>query len=267
MINTITKGAFYLFIGLFFIGCKSENKPVQQEATKITDDKESSEWTYLFDGTSTEGWRGYNAKTLPPNWVIQNGELTFDVNRKVDGEYEGGKDIIYAAEEFDNFELYLEWKIPPGGNSGILYHVKEGYQGPYDVAPEYQLIDDENYAKMHDLEGYNKSLGYENPKELHALQSTAADYAMYTCDDSKKILNPAGEWNSTKIVFTTDKVEHWLNDQKVLSFVPWSDDWNERKTNSKWRDFEDYGKFKKGFICLQDHDSPLWFRNIKIKRL
>lgn len=253
-----------LFTLLLVLSCKTDTKNDNKTTPKQIIEEE---WIHLFDGSSTDGWRGYNSKTLPSNWVIKNNELTFDINGQVEGEYKGGKDLIYAAEEFDNFELHIDWKIPPGGNSGILYHVKEGYEGPYDAPPEYQLIDDENYAKMHDLEGYNKSLGYENPKELHPLQQTGSDYAMYSADPTKKKLNPAGSWNTTKIIFTPQKVEHWLNGEMILSFVPWSDDWKNKKANSKWSSFEDYGKFKKGYICLQDHDSPLWFRNIKIKKL
>ncbi len=228
-----------------------------------------SEWITLFDGSSTDGWRGYNGKTLPPGWVIEEGVLTFNDGEKLsDAEYEGGKDIIYAAEEFDNFELELEWKIPPGGNSGIFYHLKEGYGGPPEVSPEYQLIDDEGYTEYHDITDYNKSLGYtENPNEIKPLQSTAADYAMYKPDPAKKVLHPAGEWNKTKIVFTPERVEHWLNGQMVLSFVPWSDDWMAKKNSGKWGLAPDYGKFKSGYIGLQDHDSSLWFRNIRIKKL
>src|SRR5690606_40821753 len=103
----------------------------------------SQEWIYLFDGTSTEGWRGYNMDSLPPGWIVKDSTLTFDTELGLEQDYTGGKDIIYAKEEFDNFELYLEWKIPAGGNSGIFYHVKEGYDGPPVVSPEYQLIDDE----------------------------------------------------------------------------------------------------------------------------
>ncbi|MFT6321825.1 MAG: hypothetical protein ACJAT4_002755, partial [Granulosicoccus sp.] len=83
----------------------------------------------------------------------------------------------------------------------------------------------------------------------------------------QKIVKPAGEWNTSKILFTPELAEHWLNGKKVLSFVPWSEDWEARKAKSKWKDFPKYGTFKKGYICLQDHDSPLWFKNIKIKKL
>ncbi len=247
-----------------FSSCKNSSS----STTAIVEENQG-EWISLFDGTTTDGWRAYNGKELPSQWVIEDGNLTFDINRKLVGvEHQGGKDIIYAAEEFENFDLHLEWKIPEGGNSGIFYHLKEGYKGPYEVSPEYQLIDDENYASLHDLTDYNLSLGHtQNPDKLQELQKTAADYAMYPADAAKKILHPAGEWNTTRILFTPEKVEHWLNGQMVLSFVPWSEDWLEKKNSGKWKDMPDYGKFKTGFIGLQDHDSPLWFRNIKIKKL
>ena len=256
-----------MLFALFISSCKSNTK---EEASKeTTETTTESEWIHLFDGTSTEGWRAYNGTELPSQWVIKDGILTFDKEKKnKELEHEGGKDIIYAAEEFDNFELYLEWKIPPGGNSGIFYHVKEGYGGPPEVAPEYQLIDDENYTKFHDITDYNIGLGYtENPNEIKPLQSTACDYAMTAPDPEQKVLNPAGEWNSAKIVFTPELVEHWLNGKMVLSFVPWDDEWNAKRNSGKWGLAKDYGKFKTGYIGLQDHDSPLWFRNIKIKKL
>ncbi len=229
----------------------------------------AEDWQVLFDGSSTEGWRAYNGDAMPPGWKIIEGVLTFKTEQilESDYDYKGSRDIIYGADEFDNFELYVEWKIPVGGNSGIFYHIKEGYGGPPEVSPEYQLIDDENYASIHDLVAYNTSVGFENPAELHPLQQTASDYAMYAADPTMKELNPAGEWNSSKIVFTEAQVEYWLNGKKVLSFVPWSDDWYARKNSGKWDSTPDYGKFKTGYIGFQDHGSNLWFRNIKIRRL
>ena len=244
-----------------------ESKKDQAEKTANVEVKEN-DWIVLFDGTSTEGWRAYNGDALPPGWIAKDGALTFDTELGLEQDYKGGKDIIYGAEEFDNFELYVEWKIPEGGNSGIFYHLKEGYKSPPEVSPEYQLIDDENYARIHDLTKYNKSLGYtENPNELKPLQQTASDYAMHPADSKVKVLNPVGSWNSTKIVFTPEKVEHWLNGKKVLSFVPWSEEWYEKKNSDKWKNSVDYGKFKTGYIGFQDHSSPIWFRNIKIKKL
>jgi len=232
----------FLSITLLITACKNQSTP------------ETDEWIYLFDGTTTEGWRAYNGETLPEQWVIKDGALTFDTEKKLEAEKQGGKDIIYANEEFDNFELYLEWKLPAGGNSGVFYHLKEGYGSPPEISPEYQLLDD---------------LGWEeiNNATLQEWQKTAADYAMYVPDNSVKITKPAGEWNTTRIIFTPELVEHWLNGKKVLSFVPWSDDWKTRKDKGKWKDYPNYGTSKTGFIGLQDHDSPLWFKNIKIKKL
>ena len=228
---------------------------------------EADEWITLFDGTSTEGWRAYNGDALPPGWIAKDGELTFDTELGLEQDYTGGKDIIYGAAEFENFELYLEWKLPEGGNSGVFYHLKEGFESPTGISPEYQLIDDINYARIHDLTEYNLSLGYENPEVLQPLQQTAADYAMYPADDSQKQLNPVGEWNTTRIIFTPEKVEYWLNGKMLVTFVPWSDDWYEKKNAGKWKNSPDYGSFKSGYIGLQDHASPIWFRNIKIKKL
>lgn len=228
---------------------------------------DTSDWIMLFDGSSLEGWRAYNGDKIPPGWTIKNGELTFDTQLGLEQDYKGGVDILYGKEEFENFELYLEWKLPEGGNSGIFYHLKEGYDRPAGVCPEYQLIDDLNYENIHNLIPYNTSLGYKNPEVLQPLQQTASDYAMYPADNMTKKLNPVGEWNSSRIIFTPEKVEYWLNEKMVVSFVPWSDEWYEKKNSGKWKDYPDYGKFKSGYIGLQDHSSPIWFRNIKIKKL
>ncbi len=219
-----------------------------------TSSTSESDWIFLFDGTSTEGWRAYNGESLPPQWVIKDGALTFDTEARLESEREGGNDIIYGLEEFDNFELYLEWKIPEGGNSGIFYHLKEGYNTPSEVSPEYQLLDDFKWEEI-------------NNATLEDWQKTAADYAMHTPDESQKNVKPAGEWNTSRIIFTPELVEHWFNGKKVVSFKPWTEDWYERKADGKWEAAPDYGKFKTGFIGLQDHDSPLWFKNIKIKKL
>lgn len=231
-----------IFIALLSTNCKNDTA------------LEDANWIHLFDGTSTEGWRAYNGDSLPQQWIIKDGTLTFDTKKRLESEKKGGNDIIYAKEEFDDFELYLEWKLPVGGNSGVFYHLKEGYGSPPEISPEYQLLDDLGWEKI-------------NNATLEEWQKTASDYAMYVPDKRMKITKKAGEWNTTRIIFTPELVEHWLNGKKVLSFVPWSDDWNVRKSKGKWKDYPNYGTSKTGYIGLQDHDSPLWFRNIKIKKL
>ena len=220
----------------------------------ISCEKNESEWIDLFDGKSTDGWRAYNGNEIPQKWAAVDGELTFDTDLKLEDEWKGGGDIIYYMEEFEYFELYLEWKLPKGGNSGVFYNVQEGFQAPYAISPEYQLIDD---------------LGWEeiNNAKLEEWQKAGSNYAMHEADLSKKQLNPAGEWNSSKILYTEKKVQHWLNGELLLEFEPYSKEWYLKRDSGKWDDYPDYGKFKKGYIALQDHDSPIWFRNIKIRKL
>lgn len=233
MINIIK-----FFIIIIFIGCNSSK---------------DSEWIYIFDGKTTDGWRGYNKETLPKKWEVINGELTFNTELKLEKDWDGGNDIIYYKEQFENFELHLEWKLPKGGNSGVFYHVQEGYNAPHNISPEYQILDDDGWEEI-------------NNAKLKNWQKAGANYGMHEPNISKK-LNPSGQWNSSRIIHDNNKVEHWLNGKIILSFFKDSDDWNKKRNSEIFRDKTDYGKFKKGYIALQDHDTPIWFRNIRIKKL
>lgn len=226
------------FIIMFFISCNSSK---------------NSDWIYMFDGKTTDGWRGYNNETMPKKWEVINGELTFNTELKLEKDWDGGNDIIYYKEQFDNFELYLEWKLPKGGNSGVFYHVQEGYDAPHNISPEYQILDDDGWEEI-------------NNAKLKNWQKAGANYGMHEPNISKK-LNPSGQWNSSRIIHDNNKVEHWLNGKIILSFFKDSDDWNKKRNSEIFRDKTDYGKFKKGYIALQDHDTPIWFRNIRIKKL
>ena len=228
----------YLLFFLF-IGCNTNN---------------NQDWIYLFDGKSTDGWRAYNGETIPEKWAVIDGNLTFNTELKLEEDWKGGGDIIYYKEQFESFELYLEWKLPKGGNSGVFYNVQEGYEAPYAVSPEYQLLDDNGWEEL-------------NNATLESWQKAGADYAMYEPDLSKKKLNPAGQWNNSRIIYTPEKAQYFLNGELLLEFVPFSEDWYERRNSGKWDKFPDYGKYKKGYIALQDHDTPIWFKNIKIKKL
>lgn len=235
------------FAIVFLMSCCGDKPKKEAVEHKAMDNKEDSEWIYLFDGKDASGWRSFNGEKLPESWVVEDGTL-----KSLGKGGDIGGDIVYGKQTFDNFELSLQWKISEGGNSGIFYHVQEGeqYTAPYQSAPEYQLMDD---------------LAFSGP--LEDWQKLGADYAMYPADPSQKIVKKAGEWNSSRIIFTDEKVEYWLNGKKVVAFVPWSDDWKKRRASDKWKDYPDYGKFKNGLIGLQDHGSFIWFRDIKIRKL
>ncbi|MBV6652982.1 MAG: DUF1080 domain-containing protein [Mameliella sp.] len=239
-------------ITLFLYGCGASPAPEdeadtdKQEAPQpdntLTEAEQAAGWLLLFDGESTDGWRAYNQDTIPSSWIAQDGMFLTDGS---------GGDVIFADQAFENFDLYLEWKIDKVGNSGIFYHVQEGeqYHALYENAPEYQLLDD---------------IGFE--QALLDNQYVGADYGMYVPKEDKPV-KAAGEWNSSRIRFTPEKVSYWLNGEELLSFVPWSDDWEMRKEVGKWKSFPDYGVAKSGFIGLQDHGSKIWFKNMKIRPL
>ena len=234
------------FVCIFLLSC-SNNKHPEAKAQPTSPIEKTSDWEYLFDGKDASGWRSFNGKDLPEGWVVENGTL-----KSLGQGGDIGGDIVYGKKAFTNFELYLEWKISKGGNSGIFYHVREGekYKAAYENAPEYQVIDDIDFGQP-----------------LEDWQSVGADYAMYAADRNKKKVRPHGAWNTSRIIFTPQKAEYWLNGEKVVSFIPWSEDWNKRKNEGKWKDYPDYGVAKTGLIGLQDHGSFIWYRNIKIREL
>jgi Domain of Unknown Function (DUF1080) len=155
---------------------------------------------------------------------------------------------LITLDQYQDFELSVEWKISKAGNSGIMYHVTEEFDAPYKSGPEYQIIDDEGF-----------------PEKLEDWQKTGANYAMHTT--SSRPTKPVGQYNLTRIVVKGAHVQHWLNGVKIVEFDMWTPDWKKRKESGKWKDAPGYGMAKKGFIALQDHGSEAWFKNIKIKPL
>ena len=193
----------------------------------------------LFDGKTTNGWRGYFKEEVGKGWKVVDGALMFDGT--------GGGDIA-TVKEYGNFTLKFEWKVEEGSNSGIMYRVSLGDRAPYFSGPEYQILDD---AKHRDG---------KNPKT-----SAASLYALY--DPAGKKLAKVGEWNTGKIVLQGSKVEHWVNGQKVVSADMASDEWKEKVGKSKFANWKKFGKNSSGHIVLQDHGDRVWYRNIEIKVL
>ncbi|MCR9082037.1 MAG: DUF1080 domain-containing protein [Cyclobacteriaceae bacterium] len=250
----------YLLGALFLVGawsCAPSSEKEEEVVTEeeivipdnsLTDEERADGWMLLFDGESMEGWRAFNGDTTPSNWIIEDGAMK---GLGATGGSDIGGDIVFGPMEFEEFEMEFTWKISPGGNSGVFYHVVEGpdYKAPYYTGPEYQVID---------------QIGFAQP--LEKWQSLAADYAMYEPDlEGEGIVKPAGEWNVSRIIFTEEGASYWLNGKKTVEFVPYSEDWTAKRNSGKWNDFPDYKIAKKGMIALQDHGDPVWFKNIKIR--
>jgi hypothetical protein len=231
-----------VLIGLF--ACTEKEPPLNTLSKKEI--KEG--WQLLFDGKTTNGWRGYNMDKFPESgWAVKDGVLFCEESDR--GEAGSGGDII-TGKKFSNFELKLEWKIAKAGNSGILYLVTElPGQAMWHGAPEMQILDDENF-----------------PMELHPEQLAGAAYDLVAPNPQN--VKPYSEWNQIRIIVNHGKVEHWQNGEKVAAYTLWTPEWKEMVMKSKFSDYPEFLNMSKdGYIGLQDHGGGAWFRNIKIKEL
>lgn len=229
----------------------SEESDVLMPPNSLTPELIAEGWQLLFDGKTLDGWKRFNHDTIGPLWSVSEGAILCDGEGLGEGSGEHGGSLI-TTREFGNFELVLDYKLSPGGNSGILYHVIEDpkYQYDYETGPEFQLLDD----------------GGWKGDSLTDAQKAGSNYDMYAAAPSKKI-NPSGEWNTARIVYYNGHVEHWLNGEKVVEFEENSEDFTARHAKSKWKDYPDWNKEKTGAISLQDHGAPVYFRSIRIKEL
>ncbi len=199
----------------------------------LSEEEKAAGWKLLFDGQSTAGWRNYKKTDIGSGWKIEDGALV--------RAGQGAGDIITAGK-YDAFEFTVDYKISPGGNSGLMFHVTEEGGAPYQTGPEIQIQD-------------NK--GGRDP------QLSGWLYQLYKPEiDASK---PAGEWNQLRILITPEKCATWMNGKLYYEFVKGSKDWDERVAKSKFASMAGFGKAASGHICLQDHGNLVSFRNIKVR--
>ncbi|HXT18231.1 MAG TPA: alpha/beta fold hydrolase [Gemmatimonadaceae bacterium] len=216
-------------------------------------------WTSLFDGKTLSGWHGLGYEKTPPGlWVVEDGAIVRVPNGRApvqaDGQPLTGMDLI-SDRAFRDFELSWEWKIAPGGNSGLKYNVSESlstHMDPPHAAKgwEYQMLDD--------------SLAEDNKLATHR---TGALYDMFASSEPGAT-RPAGEWNSSRLIFVGNHGEHWLNGVKVVSFDLGTPAFDSAFAKSKYAKYPSWFPIRRaGQIVLQDHDAGVWFRNIKIREI
>ena len=218
-------------------------------------DKNTEEWTYIFDGETFNGWHSYDNDSVGNQWSIENGELIFTNNDK-----ESGHDIL-TEKEYTSFELSLEWNVSKGGNSGIFYGVKQIPEfSAFSTGPEIQILDNANGYAGSDLE-YAPSL-----------------FDLVKTDNPNLKFNGHGNWNH--VVIKIDHVNNLgtvkFNGELAFTYPLSGPEWDKLVSKSKFAlgsnrpdatYAPDFGKFKTGKIALQDHSTDVKFRNIKIREL
>ena len=248
-----------LFVTVFFVlNCNAAPKKKGDKKEKgainaLTSEEKTQGWLLMFDGKTSEGWKGYNKPNFHAGWIIENGTLKCQDSGRGEAGAANGGDIIYAKQKFSNFHLKIEWKISQGGNSGIFYLGKEveGWE-IYRTAPEMQILDNERHP--------DAKLGVDGNRMAGSLYDLIPAKPQNT--------KPSGEWNHVHILCYQGTVVYSQNGANVVEYHLWTEDWKKMVANSKFKDWEWFvNQAKEGYIGLQDHGNDVWFRNIKLKTL
>jgi hypothetical protein len=184
-------------------------------------------------------WRGYSEAQFPQgSWSLDD-----DVLRALAA---GAPVDLVTRERFRDFILSFEWRLPRGGNSGVLYRVGEELPHSWQSGPEMQLLDDE-----HHQDGAN------------AVTSCGALYGLIApWRDQRDIANA---YHSARLIVQGSRVEHWIDDAQVLGYDLDSEEVRERISRSKFREWPQFASLQEGHIALQHHGTEAWFRRIRIE--
>ena len=217
----------------------------------ISEREAAQGWTLLWDGKTTDGWRGAKRADFPPSgWEIRNDMLCV---QKSDGrESANGGDIV-TTRKYKDFELVADFEITEGANSGIKYFVDPDMnkgEGSA-IGCEFQILDDQRHP--------DAKLGVKGNRKLGSL------YDLIPAPDNKPFR--PGQFNTARIVVKGNHVEHWLNDVKLIEYDRNNQEWNALVAYSKYRDWPNFGNSESGYILLQDHGDEVHFKNIKIREL
>lgn len=238
MRSTYRATALAVMAALFLSFAARTARAADAAPNTLSDEERKAGFKLLFDGKNPgEHFRSYKKDTIDPRWKVVDGALT---------KAEQGAGDIITREQYEAFELLIDYKISKGGNSGIMFHVAETDGPPYATGPEIQVQDN--------VDG-------------HDPQKSGWLYQLYKPQtDATK---PAGQWNTLRIILAPKghKSSVYMNGQKYYEFEKGSADWDAKVKQSKFKDMPGFGKPTRGYICLQDHGDEVAYRNIKIRVL
>lgn len=225
---------------------QAEGQPASaiRNVNRLSKREKSAGWKLLFDGQTTNGWRNFKKPDISKGWQVIDGTLC---------RMDASAGDIVTTEEYDNFELQLDFKVPAHANSGLLYRVSEDKPTTWWTGPEIQILDNT------DPKGDPQRAGW-----LYALYQSPLDAKTGKPVDATK---PIGEWNRIRLVCNGPHVEQWLNGVKYSEYEIGSADWNTRLAASKFSKMDGFGKNAKGRIALQGDHGNVCFTNIKIRPL
>ncbi|NQW27313.1 MAG: DUF1080 domain-containing protein [Flammeovirgaceae bacterium] len=231
-------------------------KEVSFLINQLTQNELRKGWRLLWDGHSSEGWRGAKLDHFPDyGWQIDQGTLT--INGSEGGEAEGAGDII-TIDKYQDFELELEFKITKGANSGIKYFVQpEINKGSGSaIGCEFQILDDAAHPDAKLGVGGNRTLG--SLYDLIPAENLSVP-------GREKQFKGIDQWNQIRIISKKGQVSHWLNGEKVVEYDRYSPLFKALVAHSKYRIWPNFGMWEEGHILLQDHGNTVSYRSVKIR--
>jgi Domain of Unknown Function (DUF1080) len=237
MKRTVLLAITFIAIGALRLSAADDSKQ-----NTLTAEEKAAGWKLLFNGKSLEGWSNFKKQTIRPGWQVKDGTLAC-----IDPHDAG--DIV-TKDQYDWFELQLDYNISEGGNSGIIYHVTDEGGAVWATGPEIQLEDN---AKAKDPQ----RCGW-----LYELYKPETDPKTGKTLDATK---PAGEWNHMRILISPEKCVHEVNGVKYFEYILGSEDFNKRVAKSKFGTMPGFAKAETGFLALQGDHGQVSFRNIKVR--
>jgi hypothetical protein len=242
---------FACCLSLLLLNACTSSKEIggSSQPNTLTSKETNEGWRLLFDGKTTAGWHTYNRDTVSKNWKVVDGALYMDTTRQ-NGRRIGSGDIV-TNNEYENYELSVEWRISEGGNSGIIFNIIEDpkYSATYTTGLEMQVLDNIKAA--------------DNKKENH-LAGLLYDISGTATMSKPK---PVGEWNLARIIQNNGHLTFYFNGVKTLDIQHGSDEWTALIAASKFKTWQNFAAARKGKIAFQDHGNAVAFRNIKIRQL